>query len=111
MDPDPINASRRNGQIIRAAGRLLRRDWRRYAPISLVVLIGGLLAAVVQLLVLLIPSFSATADLVGRTSGSRAVIALLAGGLVTVPVAIFALAATTVVGVLARRPRRLGPHR
>ncbi len=96
-DPDPINATRRNGQILKAAGRLLRRDWRRYAPISLMVLIGGILACVVQQLILLIPAFSATADLVGSTGGSGATVALVAGALVTIPVAVFAVAASTML--------------
>ena len=96
-EPDPLDATRRNGQILRAAGKLLRRDWRRYAPISLMVLIGGVLAAVVQRLILSIPSFSATASLVGRTGGSGAIVALLAGELVTVPVAIVALTASTML--------------
>ncbi len=95
--PDPINAARRNGQILRSAGKLLRRDWRRYAPISLVVIAGGVVAAVLQRLILMIPSFSSTADLVGRTGGSGATVALVAGELVTVPVAIFALAASTML--------------
>ena len=96
-DPDPVVAERRNGQILKAAGRLLRRDWRRYAPISLAVVAGGIAASLVQQLLLRIPAVSSSANLVGRNGGSGATIALVAGALVTIPVAVFAVAASTIL--------------
>ncbi len=108
-DPDPVVAARRSGQILKAAGRLLRRDWRRFVPISLLVLIGGIVSTIVQQLILRLPAVAGAADLVGRNGGSGATIALVAGALVTIPVAVVAVAASTMLvsdGPAAPQPWR-----
>ncbi len=93
--PVPLVQERRNGQILRGAARLLVDHRRRFLPISLLVLVGGLGAALVQRLVLMIPAFHTLSDTVDEGSGPSVVIALIAGALVSVPVAIYAAASAT----------------
>ena len=92
-DPLPIVAVRGNGQVLRAAGVLVRRRWRRFAPIGVLVSLGGIVASVLQNLVLRIGSLDAVADVLDRGSASSAFFALLVGALVSIPVTILALTA------------------
>lgn len=92
--PLPLVARRRNGQIMRGAARLMFEHRRRFAPIMLFVLAGGVVAAVVQVLVLAIPAFDDITDIVGRDQSVGAAVALLAGALVSIPVGLYAHAAT-----------------
>lgn len=92
--PLPVEQRRRNGQILRGAARLMAQHPRRFLPIAGLLLVGGVLAAVAQVVVLLIPTFDDVTDIVGRSSGAAATLALLAGALITLPVAIYAHAAT-----------------
>ncbi len=113
--PLPLVARRRNGQIMRSAARLLFEHRRRFLPIAVFVLLGGVLAAVVQVLVLAVPVFDDITDIVGRGETIGAAVALLAGALVTVPVGIHAHAATHRLatdldaGVSGRRALRRAP--
>ncbi|MEN9646480.1 MAG: hypothetical protein RL238_3149 [Actinomycetota bacterium] len=93
-EPLPLVARRRNGQIMRGAARLLFEHRRRFLPIMLLVLAGGLVAAVVQVVVLRIPAFDDVTDIVGRDQSIGAAVALLAGALVSIPVGLYAHAAT-----------------
>jgi hypothetical protein len=88
--PLPLVERRRNGQILRGAARLLWEHRRRLAPISLLVVAGGAAAALVQAMVLQIPSVDAFGDIVGKDNGLSVTVALLAGALVTLPTAVVA---------------------
>jgi hypothetical protein len=92
--PLPLVARRRNGQILRGAARLLFEQRRRFLPVMVLVLIGGVLASVAQWAVLTLPFVDDVTDIVGRGNGVGAVLALLAGALIALPVAIYAYAAS-----------------
>lgn len=49
---EPLRARRRGGQIASASITIVRRHWRRLLPVSAVALAGGMLAAVLQPLVI-----------------------------------------------------------
>ncbi|MFM2078181.1 MAG: hypothetical protein RJA49_2071 [Actinomycetota bacterium] len=91
--PLPLVARRRNGQILRGAARLLFEQRRRFRPVMVLVLVGGVAAAAMQVAVLSLPFADDVTDIVGRGNGLGAAIALLAGALIAVPVGIFAHAA------------------
>jgi hypothetical protein len=93
----PVAVERRAGQLLTAAARLLGENARPFGALALVVLGGGAVAVVVQDLVLdhtLLGHLSDTAD---ETTAWAVPVALLAGALVTVPVAAFTRAAAAVV--------------
>ena len=92
-DPLPIVAVRGNGQVLRAAGTLVRSRRRRYAPIALLIVAGGVVATILQNIVLRIGSLDAVADLLDRGSLSSGFFALLIGAMVSVPVTVLAMTA------------------
>jgi hypothetical protein len=49
---DPLRQRRRGGQIAAAAVAVVRRDWRRLLPVSAIALAGGVLAAILQPLII-----------------------------------------------------------
>ncbi len=51
-DPEPMRARRRGGQIASAAAAVVRRNWRRLLPVSAIALAGGVVAAVLQPLII-----------------------------------------------------------
>lgn len=89
--PVPLVEERHAGQILRGAARLMWEHRRRFGPISILILMGGVLAAIVQVLVLAIPSFDTFGDIVGKDNTLSVTIALLAGAVVSVPVALLAV--------------------
>ncbi|MBI4934441.1 MAG: hypothetical protein HY828_11215 [Actinobacteria bacterium] len=91
--PLPLVEQRHAGQILRGAARLLWEHRRRFVPISMLVLVGGAAAALAQVLVLAIPSVDAFGDIVGKDNTLSVTIALLAGALVSVPVALVTVSA------------------
>ncbi len=92
----PIMARRSVGQTIRSAWRLLLSRKGRYAPVALFVLAGGLLASLLQLVIVRISAAETFMDVVGRGSVLAALVVLLIGAAVTVPVAVVALGAAMV---------------
>jgi uncharacterized membrane protein len=49
---DPLRQQRRGGQLAVAAARIVRHHWRRLLPVSLIALAGGIIAALVQPLII-----------------------------------------------------------
>jgi hypothetical protein len=113
-DPLPVRSPRRAGQLFTAAFRLQRRHPAVYGALGLVVLGGGALASLVQGVVLdlsVLGHYSSLAD--EETSWSVPVV-LLAGAVVTLPVAAFVrTAAAAVVREIGgdRRPTFAGVSR
>ena len=92
---EPLRAKRRAGQIYRSAWVLTRRKWRHFAPVSVVVLVVGLLAYGFQKLVLLLPLLRDIGWLT-EDSGWSAPVALAAGAVIALPAAAVTLAAGVV---------------
>jgi hypothetical protein len=88
----PVAGRRRTGQIVRSAARLLITERRRFMPVAALIVISGLVAAVVRELLLRIPAFDDTDLLFSGDPIGRAMLALVTGSLVTVPVGIAAVA-------------------
>ena len=92
--PLPLVARRRNGQILRGAARLIFEQRRRFASIMFLILAGGVTATLLQAALLRLSFFDNLTDLVGRGSGGGATLAILAGLAVSIPVGIYAHAAS-----------------
>lgn len=92
--PLPLVARRRSGQILRGAARLLFEQRRRFAPIMFLILAGGATATLLQAAILRVSFFDDLTDVVGRGSSGGAVLALAAGLAVSIPVGIYAHAAS-----------------
>jgi len=92
--PLPLVARRRNGQILRGAARLIFEQRRRFASIMFLILAGGATATLLQAALLRLSFFDNLTDLVGRGSGGGATLAILAGLAVSIPVGIYAHAAS-----------------
>lgn len=91
-DPSPLHARRRGGQVLTAAARLVLRRPRRYLPVSLIAIGGGVLAALLQPAML---EHTFVGDLAydgERTPAVGLLVAVAAGAAVT--------AVTVFVGVL-----------
>ena len=93
----PVRVERRAGQLLTAAVRLLGEHPRVFGALGLVVLVGGALAVVVQQVVLDFTLLGHISDTADETTAWAVPVALLAGALVTVPVAGFARAAAAAV--------------
>jgi hypothetical protein len=96
-EPEPVGQPRRAGQVLFAAARLPRRHARPYLGLAAVVFAGGLASVVVSQLVLAATGLGELADLAGHHNAYAMPVALLAGALVTVPVAALVLAAAAVL--------------
>lgn len=97
--PLPLMARRRNGQVLRAAARLMWEQRRRFRPISLLALAGGLAAAAAQALVMRIPAIDTLGDIVGKGEPLGVTVALAAGALVSIPVGVVVVSAATRLAV------------
>ncbi len=93
----PVRVERRAGQLLTSAVRVLGEHPRVFGGLGLVVLAGGAAAVVVQNLVLDLTLLGHVSDTADETTAWAVPLALLAGALVTVPVAAFARAASAVV--------------
>ncbi|MFM2076265.1 MAG: hypothetical protein RJA49_155, partial [Actinomycetota bacterium] len=87
----PIAARRRSGQILRSAAHVLISERKRFAPIALLVLAGGLLATAVRQVLLSIPAISDTDLLFAGDRLGRALFALVSGAIITIPIGIVAV--------------------
>lgn len=102
----PIGIERRAGQIFTASFRLQAEQWRAFGALGLVVFAGGVVAALGQSIVLdLVFRGDITSD-ADESSALAVPLAILAGAIVTVPVAaIVRTASVALVHELARHRR------
>lgn len=88
----PVATRRTSGQIVGSAAVLLWRERRRYAPIAVLILAGGVVAAIVRRLVLLLPIVGDANLLLDGDAVSQVFFALISGSLIVIPVGIIATA-------------------
>jgi hypothetical protein len=88
----PVRARRASGQIVGSAAVLLWRERRRFVPVALLILAGGVVAALVRRLVLLLPTIGDANLLLDGDPVSQTMFALVSGSMVVVPVGIVATA-------------------
>ena len=93
--PVPLAAQRRNGQILVSALRLVSTNKRRFLPVSLLAIVGGVLGALLQIAVVRYTFIGDFAGLTDRQGFAAVTAALAAGAMETIPVMIL----TLVVGV------------
>ncbi len=93
----PVATRRRSGQMLSSAAGLLYNQRRRFAAIGAFVLAGGIVAGAVRRLLLSIPSVGDADLLMSGDAFSRALLAILAGSVITIPVAIVAVSLSMAV--------------
>jgi hypothetical protein len=93
--PAPLLMARRGGRIMAASLVIVRRHLRRYLPVSMLALIGGLLAALLQSLTLTHTFLGTMHQMGGDQAAPSAFSALAAGAAELIPMMVIAM----VVGV------------
>ena len=90
--PSPLVTRRAAGQLLTSAWRRLRTDKRLYLPIAAFVMAGSVVTALLQSRIIELSPFEAMIDVAGRETPLGQVLAVVAGFVITVPVAIIATA-------------------
>jgi hypothetical protein len=106
----PVAARRRGGQIIRTAFRIVRTNPRLFATIGLLIPVAGVVASGLQALLLDTTELGDVADVAGRGSFWGALLVLLIGAVVLVPVAAVANCASMAALRTLDEPTRSSPR-
>ena len=98
----PLIRERAAGQVLTSAWRRLRRDARRYIPIAALVMAGAVATALLQSTLIGFSPFASAIDVAGKETPAGQILAIIAGFVITVPVAIIAVAWT--IDIAEQRP-------
>ena len=96
-DPFPVAQRRHAGQILLTALRFQWRSPRTFIGLAAFILIGGVVAGVVRRLVLAVSPLGGLAELTGESGAWVTPVALVAGAVITLPVAAVARVAACVL--------------
>ncbi len=105
-NPKPLMGRRRSGQMITASFRLVVANPRRFVPVAVLALVGGIIGAIVQPAIM---RNTFLGDVIGtgdRQGFSGLVVALAAGAIETIPVMVVALAVGMSITHDAELPRQ-----
>jgi hypothetical protein len=109
--PRPLIARRRSGQMLTASFRLVVSNPRRFVPVAVLAVVGGIVGATVQPFIMRHTFLGSVVGTGDRQGFSGLVVALAAGAIETIPVMIAALVVGMSITHDIERPRATGAIR